>query len=332
MISGRSDYIFSPLHLRGVIHAAGLLDDALLHQMNWDKFTRVMLPKAQGAWHLNSLTQDLPLDFFVCFSSMASLLSSPGQGNYAAANAFMDALVHYRRSQGLPGLSINWGAWGEIGMASRLGNSDQRQMAASGINFITPKQGIKVLDRTISASEAQIGLFDIDWHQFEQKLPPNVKMPMLEELISIRPVLRTSDRDNFLSELKQASVAERENKLRNYLQDCVAQVLGMETDRIDLAQPLISLGVDSLMAMEIRNRVQTDLKIDIPITKFMEEIDVATLTIELNDQLTQIDPQPNLLSATESKISADTYPLSYGQKALWFLWNWTLANLSLNKG
>ena len=306
--------------LRGVIHAAGLLDDGLLQQISWEKFTRVMLPKVQGTWHLHTLTQDLPLDFFVCFSSMASLLGSLGQGNYAAANAFMDALVHYRRSQGLPGLSINWGAWAEVGMASRLGNNYQNQMAASGINFITPKQGMNALDRLISTSESQIGLFNIDWHRFEQQLPQNITMPLLEELISVQPVLAQSNRNSFLSELKQASVAKRENKLSNYLQDCVAQVLGMETDRIDLEQPLISLGVDSLMAMEIRNRVQTDLEIDIPITKFMEEVDIATLTIELNEQLTQIAPPPNLVSATESKTSTDTYPLSYGQKALWFLW------------
>ena len=143
--------------LRGVIHAAGLLDDALLQQMSWDKFTRVMLPKVQGAWLLHSLTQDLSLDFFVCFSSMASILGSPGQGNYAAANAFMDALVRYRRARGLPGLSINWGAWAEIGMASRLGNTYQNQMTASGINFIRPKHGIKALDRMIPTSKAQIG-------------------------------------------------------------------------------------------------------------------------------------------------------------------------------
>ncbi len=100
--------------LRGIFHAAGVLDDGVLMQQNWSRFAKVLAPKVQGAWNLHALTQDLPLDFFVCFSSVASLLGSPSQGNYAAANAFMDALVHYRRNLGLPGLSINWGPWAEV--------------------------------------------------------------------------------------------------------------------------------------------------------------------------------------------------------------------------
>ncbi|NER24034.1 MAG: SDR family NAD(P)-dependent oxidoreductase, partial [Symploca sp. SIO1C2] len=106
--------------LRGVIHGAGVLDDGVLQQMSWERFTRVMAPKVEGAWHLHTLTEHLEIDFFVCFSSMASLLGSPGQGNYAAANGFMDALAHHRRAKGLAGLSINWGPWAEAGMAERL--------------------------------------------------------------------------------------------------------------------------------------------------------------------------------------------------------------------
>ena len=109
--------------LRGVIHAAGVLDDHLLLNLDAESFRRVLAPKVLGAWNLHTLTADLPLDFFVVFSSVASVLGSPGQANYAAANAFLDGLAHDRRSQGLPCLSINWGPWAEVGMAARASSA-----------------------------------------------------------------------------------------------------------------------------------------------------------------------------------------------------------------
>jgi len=108
--------------LRGVVHAAGVLDDGILLQQDWERFTRVMAPKVKGL-NLHILTQKLP-DFFVVFSSAASLLGSPSR-KYAAANAFMDVLAHYRLSLGLPGLSINWGPWGDAGMAASLSSRYQ---------------------------------------------------------------------------------------------------------------------------------------------------------------------------------------------------------------
>ena len=306
--------------LKGVIHAAGIIDDCLLQQMSWSGFLKVIAPKVDGSWHLHQFTQDMALDFFVCFSSIASIIGSSGQGNYAAANAFMDALVDYRQSLGLPGLTINWGPWAEIGMASRLGNNYQNRMASSGINFIAPEQGIKALNTLMSKSEPQIGVFNIDWNQFKQQLPQNINMPLLEELISVQPIPTEEKRNSFLSELEKLSATERENKLSNYLQDCVAKVLGMRTNQIDVEQPLISLGVDSLMAIEIRNQVQTDLEVNIPIAKFMEDINITTLVIELNEQLTQTDREPNLVLEKEETLPSHVYPLSYGQKALWFLW------------
>ena len=103
--------------LSGVFHAAGVLDDATLLQQTWDRFARVVAPKALGAWNLHRLTEHLPLDFFVLFSSAAGTIGSPGQSNYALANSFLDGLAEYRRQRGLPALSIAWGAWQDVGMA-----------------------------------------------------------------------------------------------------------------------------------------------------------------------------------------------------------------------
>jgi myxalamid-type polyketide synthase MxaB len=106
--------------LRGVVHAAGVLDDGVVDRQTAERFSRVLAPKVYGAWNLHHQTRELPLDFFVLFSSMASVLGSPGQSSYAVANAFLDALAHHRRARGLPGLSINWGPWSEAGMAALL--------------------------------------------------------------------------------------------------------------------------------------------------------------------------------------------------------------------
>ncbi|MEL6463169.1 MAG: KR domain-containing protein, partial [Cyanobacteria bacterium J06621_15] len=107
--------------IKGIIHAAGVLDDGVLQHLTWERFTNVLNPKYLGAWNLHTLTKDLPLDFFIMFSSAASLFGSPGQGNHVAANTFLDSLARYRQSLGLPGLSINWGVWSEIGTAAKLG-------------------------------------------------------------------------------------------------------------------------------------------------------------------------------------------------------------------
>ncbi|HEX9597730.1 MAG TPA: SDR family NAD(P)-dependent oxidoreductase, partial [Anaerolineales bacterium] len=152
--------------LRGVIHAAGVMDDAILLRQSWPRFKQVMSPKVTGTWNLHALTRDLALDFFVCFSSVASLLGSPGQGNYASANAFMDALIHYRRRLGLPGLSINWGPWESIGMASRMDKRDLIRLATQGVKAITQVQGIASMEYLLGQMTVQAGVLCIDWLKF----------------------------------------------------------------------------------------------------------------------------------------------------------------------
>src|SRR5262249_51050429 len=132
--------------LRGIFHLAGVLDDGLLSQMSWDKFGHALHPKALAAQFLDEQTRAQPLDFFVLFSSVASMLGSPGQGNYAAANAYLDGLAQQRHSQGLPALSINWGPWGGQGMAARLGEQGASRWAAVGIQLLPPTQALQVLD------------------------------------------------------------------------------------------------------------------------------------------------------------------------------------------
>ncbi|EGJ28343.1 MULTISPECIES: type I polyketide synthase [Moorena] len=246
--------------LRGVIHAAGFLDDGVLQQMSWERFRKVMAPKLQGAWYLHQLTQKLPLDFFVCFSSIASLLGSPGQGNYAAANAFMDTLADYRRSMGLPGLSINWGAWAQGGMASRLGSQHQSRLRTTGMNLITPEKGLQVLGELLSQPVSQVGVFPINWSQFLGQLPVGHTISFLEAFASRKLQKETTKDENFLEQLALAIESERNQILIGYLQVKVGKLLGF--DKSKLPNPelgFFDMGMDSLLTVELRNLLSSNL-------------------------------------------------------------------------
>ncbi len=159
--------------LRGIIHAAGVIEDGLINGVStpdWTRFERVLAPKIEGAWNLHSLTQTQSLDFFVYFSSTASIFGSPGQGNYAAANAFLDALTHYRQANGLPALTINWGPWDTIGMTATVHERSKKRWATRGIALLAPSQGIEVLASLLQRRVSQVTVLRIDWSRFRDGL------------------------------------------------------------------------------------------------------------------------------------------------------------------
>ncbi len=210
--------------LRGVIHAAGVLDDGILQGQTPERFARVMAPKVQGAWHLHTLTQDMPLDFFVCFSSDAALLGYAGQGNYAAANAFMDALAHDRQAMGLPGQGINWGPWAEVGMSAALSSQHQSRFKDQGITFMPVKLGLQAFTAALEQPLPQIGILPVDWTQWLQQRHLQQASPFLEHIRSLANGRTSSDRLNgqatqpvdtksFQQTLEAAPVAERRNLL-----------------------------------------------------------------------------------------------------------------------
>jgi myxalamid-type polyketide synthase MxaB len=156
----------SMLPLRGVIHAAGVLDDAPLVKQDWERFRKVMMPKVDGAWNLHVQTEATPLDFFVLFSSVASVLGSPGQANYASANAFLDGLAQVRRARNLAGTSINWGPWAEVGMAASQTERAQRRLQEQGFDAIAPADGLRALDAVLAAGPVQVAVMSVRWERF----------------------------------------------------------------------------------------------------------------------------------------------------------------------
>jgi acyl transferase domain-containing protein/acyl carrier protein len=268
---------FAPL--RGIVHTAGVLDDGVLTEQTLDRFATVMRPKINGTWHLHTLTQGMALDFFVCFSSGASMLGSSGQSNYAAANAFMDSLMQQRQRTGLPGLSINWGPWGEIGLAAHL----QAQMKAQGMSMISPQQGKSLFRHLLHQPLAQIGV-----------LP-------FEKSTSIKP--KTGQAADFDWQTYQAmSPAQRRDEINNRLCSLIALTGGFSVGQLDMQQSLLSMGLDSLMALQLRNAVQQTFHLTIPISLLLDGSTIASVTTYLFEQLEEARLSP--ISATTQMVAS----------------------------
>jgi acyl carrier protein len=283
--------------VRGVIHAAGVLDDGLLQDQSWERFVKVMSPKVQGGWNLHRLTQDSELDFFVCFSSVAAMLGSVAQSNYAAANAFLDGLCEYRNSLGLPGVSLNWGPWSEVGMAADLSQALQTRLAQIGLKFIQPEQGLQVLEQQLGA-RGQLGVMAFDWDVFRRRLsareteffaavlppeaPERMKSSQQQQLAADLQQRLTAD---FQQRLATADEAERIDILRQTLQEEVARLLGLPAaEKTNPQTGFFELGMDSLMAMELRTRLTQLLCMDLPSTLIFDFPNIEKLEQYLNTQ------------------------------------------------
>ncbi len=273
----RSRSQFPPL--RGIIHAAGVLADGRLRQQSWEQFEQVMAPKVQGAWNLHWLTQQEPLDFFVSFSSVASLLGSAGQVNYCAANAFLDSLAHARQGMAMPALSINWGAWGQIGMAAK---SPALRQSISGMETIEPSQALMILEQLIASSVSQIGVVPINWTEYR-----SLTSPFLADLINniarnpseVHPAVT-------LPHWETVAPSLRKDYLIAHVLSQVAAVLGLNTfDALDPNQGFSELGIDSLGAIELSNRLQTSLNNSLPSTLTFDYPTVSQLANYLAEKL-----------------------------------------------
>jgi myxalamid-type polyketide synthase MxaB len=252
--------------LRGIIHAAGILDDGVIAQQSWPRFVSVMEPKVWGTWHLHTLSRDLPLDFFVCFSSIASLLGSPGQSNYATANAFMDALMHHRRKNGLPGLSINWGPWGQAGMAAGLETRDHVRWKEQGLQILEPDSALNQFIEILREPPwPQVGVVDINWERYVEQTtataPPFLAGLLQSTSRSVPPV--SSRLRNDLAALPDT---ERMTLLTGAIRRQIARILGASEGDIGMDQGFFELGMDSLTSVELRNFLQSALGCQIPLT------------------------------------------------------------------
>ena len=287
--------------LRGVIHSAGVLDDGLLQQQDWPRFAAVMAPKVEGAWLLHTLTRDLPLDFFVLFSSVASVLGGSGSGNHSAANAYLDALAHRRRRAGLPALSINWGAWSGTGAAVRDGA--RRHVESHGLGFMSPAQGLEALHGAMRTPEAQLAVLSIDWPILFERDERLRQRPLLALLAagsrSAVPARREPGEahspqpgSDLLQRLADAYPNKRLAMIEEHVAQCAGAILGIVPAALDLRQPLSEMGLDSLMAVELRNTLRGSLGKQLPATLLFDYPTVTALSAYIARDVLGIGSSP----------------------------------------
>jgi acyl transferase domain-containing protein/NAD(P)-dependent dehydrogenase (short-subunit alcohol dehydrogenase family)/acyl carrier protein len=266
--------------IRGIIHSAGLIQDQLLMRMDAATFAATLRPKLYATRLLYRLTAHLPLDFFVMFSSVSSVMGQFGQSNYAAGNAFMDAFAHFLRSLGRPALAINWGPWAEVGILARKGEAAPGSFP--GVQAISPGQGLATLGYLLDQDTAQAIVLDADW-------PKVVASALVSELASAAAEMTaapTAEETDALSllELLLADRAERKAMIESYLRETIARTMRLDPARLNVNKPLTSLGMDSIMAVELKNKVESRLSLKLPLVDLFTA-SIARVADTLADQL-----------------------------------------------
>ncbi|WP_062014297.1 SDR family NAD(P)-dependent oxidoreductase [Streptomyces hygroscopicus] len=303
-----ADLIAHTGDLSAVVHAAGVLDDAVVESLTPERLGTVLRPKVDAAWHLHELTREMDLSAFVLFSSASGTLGAPGQANYAAANSYLDALAQHRRAQGLPAQSLAWGLWQEAsGMTGHLDRTDLRRMGGSGVSGLSNDEGLALFDTATAAERAQ--LFPIRLNTAELAAGADLLPPLLRGLTRgpARKVLvgaeAVADRSALPHRLAGLSAGERHSVLMDLVRDQVAAVLGhASSDTVQANKAFKDIGFDSLTAVELRNRLNAATGLRLPAALVFDHPTPAALVRHLLAELvTDTEPQDDP-DGTEARV------------------------------
>ncbi|WP_394831509.1 SDR family NAD(P)-dependent oxidoreductase [Pendulispora rubella] len=291
--------------LTAVVHAAGVLDDGVVLSLTPERIAHVLRPKVDAAVHLHELTRERDVAAFVLFSSFAGVLGSPGQGNYAAANAFLDALAHYRQARGLPATSLAWGFWAAGGgMAGDLTDADRKRIARYGIGALSTDEGLDLLDRALERSEVTLvpARFDMAALRAQAEALP----PLFRGLVGHTAPRPEASRTTSTLARRLAKMAEdeRERLLLDLVRGEVATVFGhASSNAVEPARPLQEIGLDSLMAIELRNRLGAASGLRLPATLLFDHPTPAALARQLGTEL--LGRSAEILPAQHAGVSVD---------------------------
>jgi acyl transferase domain-containing protein/ubiquinone/menaquinone biosynthesis C-methylase UbiE/acyl carrier protein len=292
--------------LRGIVHAAMVLDDAPIELLDEERMWTAMRPKLLGAWNLHALTTDAPLDFFVLFSSVTSTIGNPGQANYVAGNAFLDMLAHYRTARGLPALTVNWGGVGEVGYVVNSTEMTEK-LDRFGVTLMPLSETLDTLDELISSDAVQVTVAQIEWKDVSRIFGSRVPARFCDLMGTITNDESRTTVSADVHAILEAGTAELPALLGTYIREQLARAIGISPNRIDLQQSLLSLGVDSLIALEMRNRLNADLDLNIPLAKLMQSESIEAFAAYIADRLqagtrSESTPVTKILPDTRSEL------------------------------
>jgi polyketide synthase 7 len=300
-VAGLLAHVPARYPLRAVIHAAGVLDDGLISSLTPDRMDSVFGAKVDGAWNLHELTQEMDLSAFVVFSSMAGIVGTPGQGNYAAANSFLDGLIAYRRHHGLPGLSMAWGLWEQASaMTQHLGDRDKARMSRVGLSPLSTGQALELFDAAIVADREVVVAARLDQNSLGEN---SAALPPLLSRLATRPARRVVNQTEaaapitgLSARLQGLNTEQRHRALVDLVRVNAAMVLGLPTAAdIDAGRAFQQLGFDSLTAVELRNRLKTTTGLTLSPTLIFDYPTPAILAEHLDARLAVSTDQPDVL-------------------------------------
>nr|WP_083737807.1 type I polyketide synthase [Amycolatopsis keratiniphila] len=309
--------------LDAVVHTAGVLDDGVIDSLSPARLDEVLAPKVAATIELHELTRGFDLSAFVLFSSAAGTLGNAGQGNYAAANAFLDAFAHYRRGLGLPATTVAWGAWAGAGMAADATAAER--LRRDGVSPMPPDRALDALWRAAGQDDPFAVVADIDWARFDGGLPrPN---RLLLDLPNVRTV--RGEPESLLDRLTAAGPAERQAMLVRFVTASAATVLGHSPDSVRAERAFKDLGFDSLTAVELRNRLATATGLRLPATLVFDHPTAEALADHLRvallpdeddgrpDPFTELDRLEAAMAAADDEIRAGVATRLNGLLARW---------------
>jgi len=274
--------------LKGVFNSAMVLGDELLTGLTQELIEKVMKPKVLGSWNLHISTKNLKLDYFIMYSSVASMFGTPGQGNYAAANAYMDQLSYYRNNLSLPSITINWGVLGEVGFVSR-NKKVETLLEGQGLVSMPKNIAFSVLEQALDKKPVHQGVFIVDWKKIKEAFPKSGSSCKYMHLMTgdSDKNKNSNSEDNISDRIKDLSSDEQKDLAEKTLKKIIGRIIDIEPEKIESSVSIVLMGLDSLMLNQLRSAVLNIFSIDIPLMMIMQGPSVDSLVKEIIIKITE---------------------------------------------
>ncbi len=288
--------------LKGVVHAAMVLEDGLIRNMTQQQLLKVMQPKVLGGWNLHKATSDIDLDFFVLYSSATTYVGNPGQANYVAANSYLESLATYRKSLGLPASYVAWGAIADVGYLARNEETKEALQSRLGGEALNSDKALKMLEKIILSDKAGVAVIDLDWGVI-QRVMPAANSPKYDEL---KRMVKASDNDHFediQTLIANMGHAEIQELVVDLLLDEIEQILRLPREKLDVERSIFDLGMDSLMGMELVLAIEERFGVKLPVMALTEGANILRIAERITDQLSESDDGEIMSADSDSNMS-----------------------------